>query len=479
MTNHRSDLTRMIREASGGAELVRAVAALDEFDTAQQHLAAQERDTDLGAVIAARRLTPVTAHEHHTAATDWLGEYDEGDRDYRTAMIAQASTWYRGLDPAVRADGQELIAQASGRAHTLASAFGSKHRQAATEFMSVIGYLHAQGASGLPQIDQTVDANNSPSATPYPTEVFPTFAPDQDPYNAGIEGMNHDSQVDSMHAPLIQQVMQQQNGGSGFGTGPEKPDMHSTGDDFSGSYAEVPLGEPGTLPTAPAATDQGKSTPNPVAGTDQDAGADRRVAAVVAGYSLPDPFGYRWPMQSEVMHPFHERCAAGHWPDEACTPGIEATASVAVGYTMNLEQARRLAQAEAVGVQEGIKALAAAQSVTELGSAHNRFTAAWGQSDRELDDTAVLHGFMAVVRPVLAELATEACKGGDCASCSDPDCGCARHPKGRTAAKVRSYVTAMRREYAAAGEDTVMIKHCDECGKRHDVLKDCPAGKDN
>jgi hypothetical protein len=270
--------------------------------------------------------------------------------------------------------------------------------------------------------------------------------------------------------------MQQQNGGSGFGTGPEKPDVHSTGDDFSGSYAEVPLGPPGVLPTAPAATDQAQSTPNPVAGTNQDAGADRRVAAVVAGYSLPDPFGYRWPMQSEVMHPFHERCASGHWPDEACTPGMEATASVAVGYAMNLDDARRLARCEAVGVREGVKAVAAARSVTELGKAHNRFTAAWGQSDRELDDTAVLHGFMAVVRPVLAELSCTACKGGDCASCHDGDCACAKHPKGRTAARglAAGGVTERERESAphhlpGSGDKFPVGSAADVENAKHDV----------
>ena len=123
MTN-RSDLTRMIRQASTGDEIARAVAALDDFDQRQATLAATDRDTDLGAVIAAQRLTPFTAHEHHTAATDWLGGYEpEQELDFRTAMIAEASTWYQGLSPAVRADRSELAAQASGRARTLASAY--------------------------------------------------------------------------------------------------------------------------------------------------------------------------------------------------------------------------------------------------------------------------------------------------------------------------------------------------------------------
>jgi len=428
MTN-RSDLTRMIRQASTGRETAQAVAALDEFDRRQAALAEQDRATDLGARIAAQRLMPFTAHEHHTAATDWIAEYEPAG-DYRTAMIAEASTWYRNLPREVRADREELTAQASGRARTLASAYASR-AAAESEFLSAVGYLHTrEGASGLPQIDQTIDPNNQPQQTPYPAQVFPTFAPDQDPYNAQVEGPNHDSEISSQVAPLIQQVQQQDAGGSGYGAGPERPDAHTTSFDTADSYAEVPLGPPGMIPTAPAATDsQGYSAPNPVAGVPQDAGAERRTAAVIDGYSLPDPFGYRWAMTREVMHPFHERCGSAHWPDEDCFDRSH-TASVAVGYLMDIEGVRRQAQCEAVGVREGLRAVTSSHSAAELGTAHNRFTSAWGQSDRSADDSAVLHGFMAVVRPVLSELSCTACKGGDCGNCHDRDCACAKHPKG-------------------------------------------------
>lgn len=427
MTN-RDYLRHRIRHAADGQSLAQAVADLDQFDRRTAAMAEEDRATDLGARIAAQRLTPFTAHEHHTAATDWLAEY-AAPGDYRTAMIAEASTWYRSLGPAVRGDGGELAAQASGRARTLASAYASPSA-AEREFLSVVGYLHAQAASGLPQIDQTVDPNNQPQQTPYPAQVFPTFAPDQDPYNAGIEGMNHDSQVSSQQAPLIQQVTQQDQGGSGYGAGPERPDAHTTTMDTADSYAEVPLGPPGVIPTAPAATDsQGYSSPNPVAGVPQDEGAERRTAAVIDGYSLPDPFGYRWAMTSEVIHPFHERCASAHWPDESCG-GIAVTASVAVGYLMDLDQARRAARCEALGVREGLRAVTASRTVAELGDAHNRFANGWGQSDRTADDSAVLHGFMAVVRPVLAEMSCTACKGGDCSACHDRNCACAKHPRG-------------------------------------------------
>jgi hypothetical protein len=170
----------------------------------------------------------------------------------------------------------------------------------------------------------------------------------------------------------------------------------------------------------------------------------------------------------EVMHPFHQKCGSAHWPDEACG-NFAHTASVAVGYLMNIEAARRQAQCEAVGVREGLRAVASSPSPADLGTAHNRFAAAWGTSGRTMEDTAVLHGFMAVVRPVLAELAgvtadggilgdavdavkdvagtaaraavpmmmgaslvCTACKSGDCGDCTNPDCACAKHPRGRS-----------------------------------------------
>lgn len=409
MTN-RSDLVREIQEARGdGPRLSRAVAALDAFESQRRAAVAADRETDLGAEIVAHRMEPRTAHELHTEATNWLADFRlPEDGSYRTAMVTEASTWYGRLDAAVRADAEELSAQARGRAHTLASAYGRQAPAAEREFLSYVGYLH-QGASGLPQIDQTIDPNNMPSPTPYPTEVFPTFGEEQDPFNQ-VEDNNHGSQISSDGAPMIQQVLQQDRSGSGFGSGAERPDQHSTGFDTSNSYAEVPLGTPGQIPTAPAATDsRGSSTPNPVAGVPQDAGTDRRQAALAAeGYSRPDPFGYRWLTTGEVMHPFHEKCASAHWPEEHCGTGTEHTASVAVGYSMDLDTARRLARCEEIGAQEGRKALAAAATPAALAQRHNAVTAAWGGSGRTAEDTAVLHGFMATVRPVLARDFSEA-----------------------------------------------------------------------
>jgi hypothetical protein len=478
----RSELMRMIREAATGQDQAHAVAALDSFDRRRADRINQSREVDLGARIASARLEPVPLFEHHTAATDWLGDMDAGGSlDARTAMIAEASTWYAGLDREVRADADELGEQARGRARSLASAHGSQARLAEAEFLGMVGYLRStDAASGLPQIDQTVDPNNAPSPTPYPTEVFPTFGEEQDPFNQ-VETNNHQSGASSMGAPLIQQVEQMNNSGSGYGTGPEKPDEHSTGFDPSGGYAEVPLGPPGQIPTTPAATDgQMGSAPTPLMGQPQDAGADQRRVAAVAGYSMPDPFGYRWAMTPDVTHPFHERCGSAHWPDESCEDRSH-TASVAVGYLMDIDAARRAAQCEAVGVREGLRAIAASQGLPGLGKAHNRFTAAWGDSDRTMDDTAVLHGFMAVVRPVLADLGHEAsitctaCKGGDCSRCDGRNCGCAKHGMRTTAASglAAGGVSESEREHAThhlPGTDKFPVDSAaDVQNAKHDV----------
>jgi hypothetical protein len=404
--NKRAELLQAIAKAGSGAKQASAVAALDAFDTAARTAAARERELDLGAGIAVNRMTPVAVHEHHTAATDWLADADTDSGDFRTAMIAEASAFVRGLPADVRADAEELAEQAHGRARTLASAYGSNRRAAEREFISFAAYLlQTEGASGLPQIDQTVDPNNAPAPTPYPTEVFDNFAPPQNDYNGGVEGEGHDSSISSEQAPGIQTIRSQDGGGSGYGSGPERPDQHSTQMDTSNSYAEVPLGPPGQIPTAPGGQPPATSTPNPIAGSDQvadDNGLQDEMGKRQGSYTSPDASGFRWVARAaEVMQPFHTACSTNHWPDEGC--GHDAhTASLAISHAMDLEQAHRIYRCELIGAEEGQKAVQRASTLRGLANRHNAVTAAWADSERTAEDAAVLHGFMAVVRPVLA-----------------------------------------------------------------------------
>lgn len=397
----RNTLRQAVAAAQTGPELAEAVAALDSHDQGLRATAAQNRELDLAGQHVARALTPVPLFERHTAATDWLADDDAPAGDYKTAMISEASVWYQNLDPAVRGDAEEFGAQLSGRVQTVASAWGAYAPAARSEFLSVVGYLHQRTAgSGLPQIDQTVDADNQQSATPYPTEVFDNFAPPENDFNGGIEGENHDSQISSQQAPMLQQIQQQDGGGSGFGSGPEKPVTHDTAFDPGLGYAEVPLGAPGTIPTGgPGAAPQAASTPNPNEGTDDYDESHGHQAS----YTAPDPHGYRWVTGSrEVMHPFHASCETSHWPGERCG-GTAHTASVAIGYTGSLDDFRKTAQLELLGAEHGRKAVAAAQGPKQLAERYNHVVASFGTSGQGEDDTAVLHGFMAVVRPVLAQ----------------------------------------------------------------------------
>ena len=433
--HQRTALLQAVREATqsgDGSRVATAVARLAAFDKSAVAQAAQQRELVHGQQLVARRFEQGPANgDRHTWATDWLA--DESPRlSYRVAMRAEAATWVRGLHPMVLADSEELTQQALGRARTAASAYGEDFQGAYSEFLS--GVTQALAASGLPQIDQVVDPDNQPSATPYPTEVFDNFAPEQNDYNGGVESPNRQSAIDSNSAPMFQQIHQQDGSGSGFGSGPEVEDHHDTAFNPGLGYAEVPLGPAGTIPSAGPGqgTPVGQSAPTPVT-TGQgpmDYNQDRPESAGFNGqtqnsddergehktgslyYSVPDPHGFRWlaTRGEDIYHPYHEVCAASHWPDEDCSRAIAHTASVAIGYSMNLDEARRIAQCESIGAREGLRALAACRgSIQQLAGHHNRVAAGYGKSARTMEDTAVLHGFQAVVRPVLAD-STQGCE---------------------------------------------------------------------
>jgi hypothetical protein len=416
----RDSLRRAVAAAQTGDELAAAVAALDSHDQQIRAQAAQSRELDLAGQHVARTLAPVPLFERHTAATDWLAE-DAAPGDYKTAMISEASVWYQNLDGAVKADADEFREQLAGRVRTVASAYGDYAPAAAREFLSVIGYLH-QGASGVPQIQQTVDPNNAPSTTPLPTQVFDNFAPEQNDYNGGVEDPNHGSGISSRTAPMLQQIEQQNGGGSGYGSGAELEDHHDTAFNPGMGYAEVPLGAPGTIPTAgPGAAPQAVSTPNPNEGVEDYDGSQKQ-----GSYTPADPHGFRWVTGSrEVMHPFHDNCGVSHWPGERCG-GAAHTASLAIGYTGSLDDFRRTAQLELIGAEHGRQAVAAAAGPRQLAERYNQVMAGFEAQAASEDDTAVLHGFMAVVRPVLARVPGNChhCQNGDCEECTGGKCMC-------------------------------------------------------
>jgi hypothetical protein len=403
----RDELLRAVRAAQTGDEMITAVAALDEHDQARTAAIARSRETDLSATAVRATLEPVPLYERHTAATDWLGEY-EAPVDYRTAMITEASRWYRSLPPGVEADPEEFREQALGQAYTAASAYGSQALDARREFMTYVGYLTRRGASGLPQVDQEVDSHDNQAPTPYPAETFDNFAPEQNEYNTQVESPSGQSQVSSERAPMMQQLEQQDGSGSGFGSGAANPNEHSTAMDVANSYAEIPLGMPGEIPTVPppGAAPSAPSTPNPALGQNMDEGSERRPNVIASALTGPDSEGFRWQFGADAGDmtfdgPFHSRCSSWHWPEQDCGRGTEHTASLAVGYVMNAEDFARRARFESLGVQEG-HAILRLGNLAKVAAHRDALMAGFRVQARTEDEIAWLHGYLARVGPVLA-----------------------------------------------------------------------------
>ena len=434
----RDDLLRAVQAARTGDDLAAAVIALDEHDRHRTASLQQSRELDLSAADVRRTLEPLPAFERHTAATDWIGDY-EAPTDYRTAMIAEASQWYRSVPREVLADREEFEEQALGHAYTAASRYGELALPARREFMQYIGYMHRQAASGLPQIQQTIDGNNAPAETPMPEEPFDNFAPPQNEFNGAVEGPDHQSQISSEQAPGIQELQSQQGGGSGFGSGPERPVEHSVSMDTADGYSEVPPGQPGQIATQTAGpAPSAPSTPNPMMSAGpQDAGAPPRPTAEdqqrQASYSLPDHEGFRWRLTAsaddEVSEPvpFHAKCGALHWPDQACGNGRAHTASMAIGYVTSFEDQMRRDRFENLGSAEGAAVLrAVGTNLSKVAQHHNTLLGSFKAEARTEDEIAWLRGYMARVRPVLAGggLQCEGCgqplkpgKTGSCKNC--------------------------------------------------------------
>lgn len=222
----RAELVRAVNKASSLAEQARLLDELEKFDQGVRAQAAQDRELDLSSTVVGETLTPVRVHEHHTAATDWLGYEAAVDPQWQSRMVAEAATWFSRVPDFVKADAEEYGIQAQSKAAQLAGQYGIKREAAAKTFVDYAAFLRAQAASGLDQIQQTVDPNNQPKTTPMPEDTFDNFAPPVHPINEGVSGTET-----SERNPLIQEIV---NGGSGMDNGaPEKPGGHSVDDELS------------------------------------------------------------------------------------------------------------------------------------------------------------------------------------------------------------------------------------------------------
>lgn len=222
----RAELVRAVNKASSLAEQARLLDELTKFDQGVRAEAARANELDFASTVVRETLTPVRVHEQHTAATDWLGYESAGDPQWQSKMVAEAATWFGRVPDFVKQNAEEFGIQAAGKARQLAGPYGLQMEAASKAFTDYAAFLRAQAASGLDQIQQTVDPHDNPKTTPLNPEVFDNFAPEVDPINAGVSGTET-----SERNPLLQEIV---NGGSGMNPGqPEKPGGHSTGDELS------------------------------------------------------------------------------------------------------------------------------------------------------------------------------------------------------------------------------------------------------
>jgi hypothetical protein len=197
------DVQRLLREAASATTLSEQRRLVGEAEQAKTTLyaeAARAREVDLSQAIVQDHLTPVSVFEHHTAATDWLGEVDTTPpADMDNKILAQATLWYSNLHPEVKQFASEFTEQAKGRAHKLAGAYGPSADAAEDLFLSHVAACHAREVkSGVVKL-----------AVEAPT------APDTSPMSSGTayEGLPADVTT-SERAPAIQ-ALEQNNGAGG------------------------------------------------------------------------------------------------------------------------------------------------------------------------------------------------------------------------------------------------------------------------
>ena len=228
----RAELLAAIRNAPTLAEQAARVADLDAFDRHRVVASQEDRDLDWATTTVEATLTPVRVHELHTASTEWLSDIDTSGVDYTQRVVAEAASWFGRISPEVKADDEEFTIQATSALRRMASVYGESAPAAEAVARDYVSFLRRrEGASGLPQIDQTVAPDGvTPQPTPVPEDVFETFAPPVHPINEPVTGTE-----DSNRGPLMQEIV-------GLGNGEGQPEWQP-------GHQEAPVGEGLDKPT--------------------------------------------------------------------------------------------------------------------------------------------------------------------------------------------------------------------------------------
>lgn len=230
----RDDILQALASAQTHKEQIALVAELDALDHGARKTAAAQRSLDWADTTVRQTLAPGRTLDRHTASSDWLGEVETaGGQNRHQAVIAEASLWFQRLDADVKADAGEFTEQAKGIARRTAGKYGESAEEAADAFMQYVAFLNRQvlAASGLPQVQQLVDAQENSAQTPLPTDVFDNFAPPIHPINQGVDGTQTNSLAEGAEEAM---------GQAGTGTGPGRPSVHEEGQD--------PVSQPYNMP---------------------------------------------------------------------------------------------------------------------------------------------------------------------------------------------------------------------------------------
>jgi hypothetical protein len=239
----RQDLFQALTKASSLADQIKLVAELDALDNSRTAAVHAERSLDWADTTVRETLAPRIAYERDSASTDWLLDEPTGTPDYHQAVLADAATWYGRVHMAVKHDPEEFAEQAKGLARKVAGQYGQYGNAAAREFLDYVQFLYNRhlAASGLPQVQQLVDAFENPAQQALPQDVFDTFQPPVWEGNAGVDGMQQNSL-----APGAEMAMSE-NGGAPAGD-PSHHDWSGT-DVQSAPGAGVIDGAPITAPS--------------------------------------------------------------------------------------------------------------------------------------------------------------------------------------------------------------------------------------
>ncbi len=191
----RDDIIQALGSAETLNDQIALVAQLDEHDSIARTAAATQRNLDWTNTVVGQTLAPMPTLDRHTASSDWLEDVRTETGDHHQKIVAEAAAWWNRLHPEVKADAEEFTIQAHGMARRTASRFGDDAAEARENFWSYVAFLNRQvlAASGLPQVQQEVDALENPSPTPLPDEVFPTFAEPVHPLNQAVDGQQTNS----------------------------------------------------------------------------------------------------------------------------------------------------------------------------------------------------------------------------------------------------------------------------------------------